>query len=406
MATLDGGSRSQARIRATYMRGGTSKGVFFDRDELPAAVREAGALRDRFMLRLLGSPDPYERQIDGMGGATSSTSKVVLVSRSERDDCDVEFLFGAVAIERPVVDWSGNCGNLTAAVGPFAIERGLFAAPADGLATIRIWQANLGKRIHARVAMRGGNVAETGDFELDGVAFAAGEIQLDFLDPAGSGEEQVEGGALFPTGATRDVLDVDGLGPVEATLIDAGNPTVFVAAGAVGLTGTESPTEVNGRPELLARLEAVRARGAVAMGLAGSIDEATHSRPATPKVAFVAAPAAYRASSGRPVAADDIDVLVRIVSMGKLHHALTGTGAVALGVAAAIDGTVVFPLTAGGRTTRAGHPSGILRVGADVRRSGDGWAVGSVSLSRSARRLMDGWVFVPEDYLASNGRGS
>lgn len=388
-------SPHQLAVRATYMRGGTSKGVFFVTEELPHSVRGAGVGRDRFLLRVVGSPDPYERQIDGMGGATSSTSKVVLLSKSKRPDCDVDYLFGAVSIDQPIIDWSGNCGNLSAAVGPFAIARGLAAGPTDGLATVRIWQANIGKRIIAHVPMAAGQVAEDGDFELDGVTFPAAEVRLEFIDPAGG--EGVEGDALFPTGAALDILDVPGIGRIEATLINAGNPTVFVDAEAIGLTGCEQQADVNDRPELLGRLESIRACAAFAMGLVPSPAEATASRPATPKIAFIAAPKGYVASSGRAVREADVDILVRTVSMGKLHHAITGTGAVAVAAAAAMAGTLLsrrVRVSAEG-ITRIGHPSGTLRVGAEVEQRGQEWLVTKVSLSRSARRLMDGVVFVP-----------
>ena len=396
-------SPHQHAVRATYMRGGTSKGVFFVLGDLPDAVRTHGPQRDHFLLRVIGSPDPYERQIDGMGGATSSTSKVALISRSKQPDCDVDYLFGAVSIDKPFIDWSGNCGNLLAAVGPFAIERGLVGVPAEGIATVRIWQANIGKRIIARVPVSGGRVAEIGDFELDGVTFAAAEVQLTFLDPAGG--EGDEAGVLFPTGSAIDLLDVPGVGRIEATLINAGNPTIFVDAEAIGLTGRELQGEVNGDSALLTRLESIRACGAVAMGLAATMQEATESRPATPKIAFVAAPMAYTASSGKRVRVEDIDLLVRIVSMGKLHHALTGTGAVAVAAAGATRGTLLarrMPIATSG-AMRIGHPAGMLRVGAEVREENGAWRVATVVLSRSARRLMDGWVYVPEEIAAMRG---
>lgn len=392
----------QTAIRATYMRGGTSKGVFFTPDDLPPAARAPGPARDRLMLRVIGSPDPYAQHIDGMGGASSSTSKVVLVSRSDRPDCDVDYLFGAVAIDAPVVDWTGNCGNLTSAVGPFAIARGLIDAPADGIAVVRIWQANLGKRIVAHVPMQGGDVLELGDFELDGVTFPAAEIRLEFLDPgAGDAASGLTDGqhAMFPTGRRVDTLEVPGLGSLQATLIDAGNPTVFVDAAALGFDGRERQADLNGDAALLARCESVRAQGAVAMGLAATAQEATDKRPHTPKLAFVAPPAAYTASNGKTIAAGDIDLLARILSMGKLHHAMTGTGAVALAVAAAVPGTVVSRLlgASGQGELRFGHPSGTLKVGADAVQEADRWRVTTARMSRSARRLMDGHVYVPID---------
>ena len=376
-------------IAATLMRGGTSKGLFFLRGDLPAEP----AARDALLLRAIGSPDPYGRHIDGLGGASSSTSKVVLVQRSARPGCDVDYLFGQVAIDQPLIDWSGSCGNLAAAVGPFALHAGLVGgAPDDGRATVRIWQANLGQRIVAHVPMRGGRVQEMGDFALDGVPFAAAEIRLDFLDPAGGG-----GLPLLPTGHVRDTLDVPGLGPVEATLINAGNPTVIVPAAALALAGTELPRALNADAALLARCEAVRAQAAVAMGLAASAEQATRERPATPKLALVALPAGYVASDGRAVAAAALDVLVRMVSMAQFHHALPGTGAIALAAAAALPGTLLAPwrpVHTGG--LRMGHPSGCIETEAEAGQdAGGAWQIRRVSVSRSARRLMTGQVWVP-----------
>ena len=383
---------TQLRIPAVYMRGGTSKGVFFLAGDLPSD-RQA---RDRILLRVIGSPDPYGKQIDGMGGATSSTSKVVIISRSSRPDCDVDYLFGQVAIEAPVVDWSGNCGNLTAAVGPFAISSGLLDAPADGTASVRIWQANIGKKIVAHVPMRGGEVLESGSFQLDGVAFPGAEVRLEFIEPAG--EDGGSGaGATFPTGRQIDRLEVPGLGTLEATLINAGNPTIFVDAASLGLRGIELQQDVNGRKELLDLAEAVRSRSAVAMGLAATMDEATTKRPSIPKIAFVAKPAGYTASDGKRIEPESIDLLARIFSMGKLHHAMTGTGAVAIAAAAAIPGTIVHRVAtlSGDGRVRFGHPSGTLSVGAEVVRRDGQWIITKALMSRSARRLMEGWVRVP-----------
>ena len=392
-------AQRQTSIPALYMRGGTSKGVFFLPEDLP---RDA-ARRDAVLLRVMGSPDPYEKQIDGMGGAVSSTSKVVIVGKSERPGCDVDYLFGQVSIDRPLVDWSGNCGNLTSAVGPFAIHRGLVQAPRDGVARITIWQANIGKKIVAHVPMRDGEVQELGDFVLDGVTFPAAEIPLEFLDPgADEGDGDGSGSATFPTGKRIDELDVPGVGKVRATLINAGNPGVFVAAADLGLTGTELPAELAKDTALLARLEAIRAHGAVAMGLAESAEFATSHRQHTPKVAYFAAPAAYTASSGKAVRAEDIDLLARIISMGKPHHAMTGTGAVGIAAAAAIPGTVVSEVLGATRSAVCfGHPSGVLRVGAEAREEGGNWVVTKVAMSRSARRLMEGRVYVPQELLDS-----
>ncbi len=383
---------TQRRIPAVYMRGGTSKGVFFLADDLPADP----AVRDRLLLRVIGSPDPYGKHIDGMGGATSSTSKVVLISKSSRADCDVDYLYGGLAVDQPSIDWSGNCGNLTAAVGPFAISSGLVAAPAEGWASVRIWQANIGKKIIAHVPMHNGEVQEEGDFELDGVAFPSAEIKLEFLDP-GADDAQEGGGAMFPTGRVTDWLDVPGVGRIEATLINAGLPTIFVAAENFGFKGTELQPDINPFPEILVRVEQVRLHGAIAMGLAATPDEAA-KRAHTPKLSFVASRAEYTASDGRLVKAADIDLLARVFSMGPLHHAMTGTGAVAIASAVAVPGTIPHRLA---RKTpdgwvRFGHPSGTLNVGAEAREENGQWVVSKAMMSRSARRLMQGWVFVPE----------
>ncbi len=388
----------QIRIPATYMRGGTSKGVFFKRDDLPEAARVPGPARDRLLLRVIGSPDPYGKQIDGMGGATSSTSKTVILAKSERPDHDVDYLFGQVAIDSAFVDWSGNCGNLSAAVGPFAISNGLVdpaRVPADGVAIVRIWQANIGKTIIAHVPMTGGAVQETGDFELDGVTFPAAEVALEFLDPAEDGDD---GGAMFPTGNVVDDLDVPGIGHFKATLINAGIPTIFLDAEALGYSGTEGQGAINEDAKALAKFEAIRAHGAVRMGLIKDVSEAAR-RQHTPKVALVAPPKAYTASSGKAVAASDIDLLVRAMSMGKLHHAMMGTAAVAIGTAAAIPGTLVNRAAGGGErhAVRFGHPSGTLGVGAEAVLVDGQWVVKKAVMSRSARVLMEGWVRVPGD---------
>lgn len=393
---------SPLRIPATYMRGGTSKGVFFRLQDLPEPCRQPGNARDRLLLRVIGSPDPYGKQIDGMGGATSSTSKVVIVAASERPDHDVDYLFGQVAIDAPFVDWSGNCGNLSAAVGAFAISAGLVAPeriPRDGLCTVRIWQANIARTIIAHVPVRDGEVQETGDFQLDGVAFPAAEVELEFLDPA-AGDAEDEGGALFPTGNLLDELDVPGVGRLQATLINAGIPVIFLDAAALGYTGTELQDAINGDTAALARFETIRAHGALRMGLIASLNEAAR-RQHSPKIAFVAPPATYLASNGRTVAADEVDLLVRALSMGKLHHAMMGTAAVAIGAAAAIPGTLVNRAAGGGerRSVRFGHPSGTLRVGAEARYDGDAWQVTRALMSRSARSLMEGWIRVPGDCI-------
>jgi len=390
----------QIRIPATYMRGGTSKGVFFRLQDLPPSAQQPGPARDRLLLRVIGSPDPYGKQIDGMGGATSSTSKTVIVSRSTRPGHDVDYLFGQVAIDQAFVDWSGNCGNLSAAVGPFALASGLVDAariPHDGLAVVRIWQANIGKTIVAHVPITDGQVQETGDFELDGVTFAAAEVALEFMDPAA--DEGEGGGSMFPTGNVVDELDVPGIGKLQATLINAGIPTIFVDAESIGYTGTELQDAINGDPKALAMFETLRAHGALRMGLIQQLVEA-RTRQHTPKIAFVAKPADYVASSGKRVAAKDVDLLVRAMSMGKLHHAMMGTAAVAIGTAAAIPGTLVNLAAGGGEArtaVRFGHPSGTLRVGAEAAHVDGQWKVAKALMSRSARVLMEGNVRVPGD---------
>lgn len=388
----------QVKIPATYIRGGTSKGVFFRLQDLPEACQVPGEARDRLFMRVIGSPDPYAAHIDGMGGATSSTSKCVILSKSSQPGHDVDYLYGQVSIDKAFVDWSGNCGNLSTAAGAFAIHAGLVdpsRIPANGTCVVRIWQANIQKTIIAHVPVTDGQVQETGDFELDGVTFPAAEIVLEFLDPSDDGDE---GGSMFPTGNLVDELDVPGVGTFKATLITAGIPTVFVNAEDIGYTGTELREAINGDPEALARFEKIRVAGALRMGLIKSPEEAL-TRQHTPKVAFVTPPRDYTASSGKTVKADEIDLLVRALSMGKLHHAMMGTAAVAIGTAAAIPGTLVNQAAGGGERTavRFGHPSGTLRVGAEARQVDGQWQVTKAIMSRSARILMEGWVRVPGD---------
>ena len=385
----------QIRIPATYMRGGTSKGVFFNLSDLPQAAQVPGEARDRLLLRVIGSPDPYGKHTDGMGGATSSTSKTVILEKSSRPDHDVDYLFGQVSIDKPFVDWSGNCGNLTAAVGSFAIASGLVDAqriPGNGIAVVRIWQANIGKTIIAHVPITNGEVQETGDFELDGVTFPAAEVQVEFIDPADAE------GAMFPTGNLVDDLDVPGVGTFRATLINAGIPTIFLDADAIGYTGTELQDAINGDSGALSMFETIRAHGALRMGLIKDVAEAA-GRQHTPKVAFVAPPRDYLASSGKSIGAGDIDLNVRALSMGKLHHAMMGTAAVAIGTAAAIPGTLVNLAAGGGdrNSVTFGHPSGTLKVGAAASRKDGEWTVDKVVMSRSARVLMEGWVRIPGD---------
>ncbi|GAB3102698.1 2-methylaconitate cis-trans isomerase PrpF [Lysobacter terrae] len=388
----------QIRIPATYMRGGTSKGVFFRLEDLPAAAQVPGKVRDALLMRVIGSPDPYAKHTDGMGGATSSTSKCVIISKSPVPDHDVDYLYGQISIDTAFVDWSGNCGNLSSAVGPFAIANGLIdpaKVPHNGIAIVRIWQANIGKTIVAHVPITDGQVQETGDFELDGVTFPAAEIALEFLDPSDEGEG---GGAMFPTGNLVDDLEVPGVGTFKATLINAGIPTIFLNAADLGYTGTELQSAINDDKAALARFETIRAHGAVRMGLIADVEQAA-TRQHTPKVAFVAPAQDYTASSGKRIAAGDIDLHVRALSMGKLHHAMMGTAAVAIATAASIPGTLVNLAAGGGEreAVRFGHPSGTLRVGAQAKLVDGQWTVTKAIMSRSARVLMEGAVRVPGD---------
>lgn len=386
----------QIKIPATYIRGGTSKGVFFNLEDMPEETRVPGAARDALLLRVIGSPDPYGKHTDGMGGATSSTSKTVILSRSEQPGYDVDYLFGQISIDQPFVDWSGNCGNLSAAVGPFAVANGLIDAdkvPDNGIVEVRIWQANIKKTIVAHVPVVNGLPQETGEFELDGVTFPAAEVQLDFMDPADD-----DGGSMFPTGNLVDDLEVPGVGTLKATMINAGIPTIFLNADEIGYTGRELQDDINNDEKALSMFETIRAHGAVRMGLITEVSEAA-ARQHTPKVAFVAPPSDYTSSSGKAVTTADIDLNVRALSMGKLHHAMMGTAAVAIGTAGCIPGTLVN-LAAGGGDRDAvvfGHPSGTLKVGAAASQQNGEWTVSRVSMSRSARVLMEGWVRVPGD---------
>ena len=385
--------KPQIKIPATYMRGGTSKGVFFNLTDLPQAAQVAGEARDGVLLRVIGSPDPYGKQTDGMGGATSSTSKTVILSKASVPDHDVDYLFGQVAIDRAFVDWSGNCGNLTAAVGSFAIYSGLVNSdriPENGVCVVRIWQANIKKTIIARVPITNGEVQETGDFELDGVTFPAAEVPVEFVDPS-DGD-----GAMFPTGNLVDDLEVPGVGTFKATMINAGIPTIFLNADEIGYSGCELQEVINGDETALTKFETIRAYGAVKMGLISDISEAA-ARQHTPKVAFVGEARDYVSSSGKAISKDDIDLNVRALSMGKLHHAMMGTAAVAIGTAAAIPGTLVNLAAGGGERESVcfGHPSGTLRVGAKASLVDGQWQVDKAIMSRSARILMEGWVRIP-----------
>jgi len=388
-------TKAQIRVRATYMRGGTSKGTFFNIDDLPPPAHVAGEARDALLLRIVGSPDPYGKQIDGMGGATSSTSKAVLVGKSAKADHDVDYYFGQVSIDKPFVDWSGNCGNLSSAVGPFAITRGLVEGVVpNGIHVVRIWQANIQKTILAYVPIVEGKVQECGEYEIDGVAFASAEIKLEFVAPVDPSE------LLFPTGNVVDDLEVPGIGTFKATMISAGIPTIFLNADALGYTGTELQPDINSDKEALAKFETIRAYGAIKMGLISDIKEA-EKRAHTPKIAFVSPAKAYTASSGKEIAVDAIDLNVRALSMGQLHHAMMGTASVAIGVAACVPGTLVNSASGGGEKEAVtfGHPSGILKVGATIENHKGNYCVTKASMSRSARVIMDGFVYVPSDVM-------
>lgn len=386
--------KPQIKIPATYMRGGTSKGVFFNLTDLPEYAQQPGEARDNLLLRVIGSPDPYGKHTDGMGGATSSTSKTVILSKSDKADHDVDYLFGQVAIDKAFIDWSGNCGNLTAAVGAFAISNGLVDAhkvPENGVAVVKIWQANISKTIVAHVPISNGEVQETGDFELDGVTFPAAEVVVEFMDPS---DPDVD---MFPSGNLVDTLTVPDEGTFEVTMISAGIPTLFFRAADLGYEGTELQEAINGDSAVLERFEKIRAYGAVKMGLIGHIDEAK-VRQHTPKIAFVAPAKSYAASSGKAVEANTIDLNVRALSMGKLHHAMMGTAAVAIATAVAIPGTLVNEAAGGGdlNSVTFGHPSGTLKVGAQAQQESGRWQAKKAVMSRSARVLMEGFVRVPE----------
>lgn len=387
----------QIKIPATYMRGGTSKGVFFKREDLPEDCQHAGMARDAILLRVIGSPDPYGKQTDGMGGATSSTSKTVILDKSTRADHDVDYLFGQVSIDKPFVDWSGNCGNLTAAVGSFAISNGLVDSdriPKNGFAVVRIWQKNIEKTIVAHVPITNGEVQETGDFELDGVTFPAAEVKIEFMSPVDANE------AMFPTGKIIEKLHVPDLGSLNTTMINAGIPTIFLNADEVGYLGTELQSDINSDKKALALFENIRAHGALAMGLIDNLDDIA-TRQHTPKVAFVGRAKSYTSSSGKTILESEIDLNVRALSMGLLHHAMMGTAAVAIGTAATIPGTLVNLAAGEGErdSVTFGHPSGTLKVGAQATENDGQWNVNKVVMSRSARVLMEGMVRIPSEVI-------
>ncbi len=389
----------QLRIPATYMRGGTSKGVFFRLQDLPEWAQVPGPQRDALLMRVIGSPDPYGKHTDGMGGATSSTSKCVIIGPATQPDHDVDYLYGQVAIDRAFVDWTGNCGNLSTAVGPFAISNGFIPAdriPQDGTVAVKVWQKNIGKTIIVHVPVRNGQVQETGDFELDGVTFPAAEIVLEFVDPSDDGDDD-SAGSMFPTGNVVDDLEVPGIGTLRATMITAGIPTIFINAADIGYRGNELQGDINSDPTALQRFEAIRTAGALRMGIIRDAAEIA-SRQHSPKVAMVAPPMDFVSSAGKSVSASEMDLQVRAMSMGKMHHAMMGTASVAIATAAGVPGTVVNAAAGGqvGESVTFAHPSGLLRVGAQVTNENGQWVVRKAIMSRSARVLMEGLVRVPD----------
>jgi 2-methylaconitate cis-trans-isomerase PrpF len=379
----------QRRIRAVFVRGGTSRALVFHHRDLP----EDRAAWDPVFLAALGSPDPGGRQLDGLGGGISSLSKVAVVGAPTRPDADVDYTFGQVEVTRAAVDYRGNCGNISSAIGPFAIDEALIPAR-EPTTVVRIHNTNTRKLIHAHVPVKAGEAAVGGDFALDGVPGTGARIALDFLDPGGAVT-----GRLLPTGQAQETLDVPGLGTVAASLVDATNPMVFVRAKDLGLDGTERPEILDARPGLPARLEAIRAAAAVRMGLARTPEDAGRTSPAVPKIAVVAPPTGYHTLTGATVEPDAVDLVARVVSMGKVHRAFALTGAMCLAVAARIAGTVAHEaaaLAGAAGDVRIGHPSGILPVAASVARGPDGAPVAqTVTVYRTARRLMEGFVLVP-----------
>jgi 2-methylaconitate cis-trans-isomerase PrpF len=379
----------QHRIRAVVMRGGTSRAVFFHQADLPVDPE----IRDRVILKIYGGGDPYGRQIDGLGGATSVTSKTAIIGPASVPDADVDYTFGQVSVGKPLIDYGGNCGNISSAVGPFAIEEGLVRAT-DPVTQVRIWQTNTRKRIIAHVPTAGGVPQAEGEHSIDGVPGAGALILLEFLNPGGSMT-----GRLLPTGHPTDALDVPGVGGVTVSLIDAANPVVFIRPSDLGLTGLETAERVDGDPALLSRIEAVRAHAAVRMGLAPNAAEASAKSPGVPKIAFVTSPQEYIAADGRVVAPAGIEVVGRIMTMGRLHRAYALTGAICTAVAAQVEGTLVHEAAraarSGERSVRIGHPSGVIEIGVDVRRSDGAWIVEKVTTQRTARRLMEGAALIP-----------
>ena len=383
----------QKRIPTVLMRGGTSKGLFFHDNHLPTDP----ATRSRVILAAFGSPDHNRRQIDGVGGGVSTTSKVAIISPSESPDYDVVYNFGQVSIDRPIVDFKGNCGNISSAVGPFAVDEGLVNA-VEPITRVRIHQINTNKLIIAEVPVKDGRFADEGDYAIAGVPGTYARIALRFADPGGSLT-----GRLFPTGNRRDTIEIPGHGSIAITIIDAANPVVQVRAEEIGLLGTEID-EIDADDEIKMTLEAIRCKAAVLIGLAASEKEATERSQAVPKIAFVSAPRPYTLPGGQTVAAQDIDLVARIMSMGTLHRSYAVSGGVCTVGAAMIPDTVVFDLlNADARRNdllRIGHPGGVIDIGAVVEIDGDRCVYKEAVIGRTARRLMEGYVLVPEGHFS------
>ncbi|NUZ06104.1 2-methylaconitate cis-trans isomerase PrpF family protein [Piscinibacter koreensis] len=373
------------RIPAAFIRGGTSKGLVFHRRDLPADRGEWDAI----FLAAMGSPDRYGRQLNGMGGGVSSLSKVCIVDAPTRPGADIDYTFVQVQVKEARCEYRGNCGNMSSAMGPFAVDEGLVSAPRGDEALVRIHNTNTGKIIESRFAVAGGRSVETGELEIPGVHGRAAPVRLDFLEPGGAST-----GRLLPTGRACDRLDVAGIGAIDASMVDAANACVFVDAAALGLGGGELPDEIDADAGLMQRLEQIRRHASVAMGIAPSLDAAAGVRM-LPLIAFVAAPRATITLAGEGIPADAADLVIRMLSNGQPHRAVPLTGALCTAVATLIDGSIPARLARPGREgpLRLAMPSGVLTVDARVRRDGSGWFAESGSFFRTTRRLFDGFVY-------------
>jgi 2-methylaconitate cis-trans-isomerase PrpF len=375
---------TQRKFPAVFMRGGTSKAIMFHARDLPAERAEW----DPIFLSAMGSPDPHGRQLDGMGGGISSLSKVCVIAPSEREDADIDYTFAQVQVKDARVDYSGNCGNMSSAVGPFAVDEGLVRA-ADGEATVRIFNTNTKKIIHSTFFVRDGRAVVAGELEIPGVAGSGSPIRLDFIRPGGATT-----GRLLPTGSPLDVLDIPGLGRIEVSMVDAANACAFVAADALGLKGTEMPDELERNAATLEKLAAIRLHASVAMGIARTLDEARERRT-VPFIGFVSPPQDALTLSGERLAAAAADLTVRMISNGQPHRALPLTASLCAAVAARIEGSVVWQASRrdAGDTLRLAMPSGVLTLGAEVRQGNAGWQAARGSFYRTARRLFEGYVY-------------